>query len=121
MKKSRIFMALILAFLFVFTASALELDVAEGETAVLAEDYGELVFSVDFEGLTSIARRVGVCDPTVSVKKGKTSLTGEYVIKIESAVSIAASTISRVFLFICVVLLKIDKIIYYFFCIGRKA
>ena len=55
----------------------------------------------DFEGLTSIARRVGVCDPTVSVKKGKTSLTGEYVIKIESAVKIAASTISRVFLFIC--------------------
>ena len=46
-------MALILAFLFVFTASALELDVAEGETAVLAEDYGELVFSVDFNNLTS--------------------------------------------------------------------
>lgn len=48
-------MALILAFLFVFTASALELDSAESDVAVLAEDYGELVFSVDFEGLTSIA------------------------------------------------------------------
>ena len=55
MKKSRIFMGVILALLMVFTVSAFELDTAEtAETAVLAEDLGELVFSVDFEGLTSV-------------------------------------------------------------------
>lgn len=56
MKKSRIFMGVILALLMVFTVSAFELDTAEtAETAVLAEDLGELVFSVDFEGLESVA------------------------------------------------------------------
>lgn len=56
MKKSRIFMGVILALLMVFTVSAFELDTAESAgAAVLAEDLGELVFSVDFEGLTSIA------------------------------------------------------------------
>lgn len=55
MKKSRFLTAIILAVLFVFTASALELDTAETDSAVLAsDDLGELVFSVDFEGVSSI-------------------------------------------------------------------
>ena len=50
MKMSRILMGVIFAFLMVFTVSAFELDIAE--TAVLAEDYGELIFSEDFSTYT---------------------------------------------------------------------
>lgn len=50
MKMSRILMGVIFAFHMVFTVSAFELDIAE--TAVLAEDYGELIFSEDFSTYT---------------------------------------------------------------------
>ena len=55
-------------------------------------------------GLKNIASMVGTCEPRVSVKNGVVSLSGEYVISTDSAVSSAAKASSLVLLFIVLLL-----------------
>ena len=58
MKKTLLILSVILATILTFTVGALELDTVENDgvsNAVLsADDLGELVFSVDFEGVSSV-------------------------------------------------------------------